>query len=112
MVEEACTECEDDFYTQLCEIYEEAYGEDTFTEEAFEEIEDDELDAIMKEIRSSRYEEWVEENIIQSVSFYHNVINETVHIFRTSRKKLEAELMKKENIKYLGYLMILQSQVF
>jgi hypothetical protein len=49
----------------------------------------------MKEIRRTEYKHWEDEEIIQSASFYNNVINETVQIVRTIRKKLETETMEK-----------------
>jgi hypothetical protein len=68
---------------------------DTCTTEMLEEMKDDDIDSIMKEIMRTEYKHWEDEEIIQSASFYNNVINETVQIVRTIRKNLETEMMEK-----------------
>jgi hypothetical protein len=95
--EDVQDDCSNELTIQLFDRYEEIHGmeKDTCTMEILEEMKDDEIDSIMKEIRRTEYKNWEIEKIIQSANFYNNVINETVQIVRTIRKKLETEAMRK-----------------
>jgi hypothetical protein len=58
-------------------------------------MEEDEIDGLMDEVRNIHYTWLKSEGFIQNIDFYNNLINGTVELTRTIRKKLENETVER-----------------